>query len=332
MAEDCKELLKLVEKEHGKGSLIRLGDGGKYENVEAIPSGFFGIDLASGIGGFPRGRMIELMGFESTGKTYITLKTIAEAQKIGLTCAFIDAEYSFDKEWAEKNGVDVENLLICQPSSGEQALNIVETIVRHGTVGLIVVDSVAALVPQAELMGEMGESHMGLQARLMSQACRKLTGLCSQNKVSIIFINQIRLKIGGYGNPETTAGGKALGFYSSVRLDIRKYAPVKEGDDAIAQRTRIKFIKNKVAAPYKTCEFQFSFEAGYSREDDVAAYAISSGLVAKGGAWYTLPNGEKVQGKDSISEYLVANPEVMKEWEGKIKLLGKSAAPSSEGE
>ena len=300
-----------IERAFGKGSIMRMGARPGDEHIEVIPSGSLGLDLALGIGGLPRGRIIEIYGPESSGKTTLALHAIAEAQKLGGTCAFVDAEHALDPIYARKLGVDVDNLLISQPDAGEQALEIADTLVRSGAVDVLVVDSVAALVPRAELEGEMGDSHMGLQARLMSQALRKLTGTVSKSRTCLIFINQIREKIGVmFGNPETTTGGKALKFYSSVRIDIRRIAAVKEGDVVIGSRTKVKIVKNKVAAPFRDAEFDILYGEGISREGDVLDLAVLHNIVDKSGAWYSY-QGERIgQGRENVRAFLKENKEV----------------------
>ncbi len=301
-----------IEKQFGKGSIMRLGDGHKAD-VECIPTGSVSLDIALG-GGVPKGRIIEIYGPESSGKTTLTLHVLAEVQKAGGTAAFIDAEHALDPSYAKRIGVDTENLLLSQPDNGEQALEIVETLVRSNAVDIIVVDSVAALVPQAEIEGDMGDSHMGLQARLMSQALRKLTGIISRSKTTVIFINQLRMKIGVmFGNPETTTGGNALKFYASVRMDIRRISQIKSGDDVVGNRTRVKVVKNKIAPPFREAEFDIMYNQGISTEGDVLDLAASKGVVEKAGAWYSY-NGEKIgQGREATKQYLKENPKVLAE-------------------
>lgn len=307
-----------IEKQFGKGSIMKLGEAHKV-NVETIPTGSLSLDLALG-GGLPKGRIIEIYGPESSGKTTLALHAIAEAQKTGGTAAFIDAEHALDPAYAKRIGVDVENLLLSQPDNGEQALEITETLVRSNAVDLIVVDSVAALVPRAEIEGEMGDSHMGLQARLMSQALRKLTGVISRSRSTVIFINQIRMKIGVmFGNPETTTGGNALKFYASVRMDIRRTSQIKQGDQIIGNHTRVKVVKNKIAPPFREAEFDIMYNEGISRSGDIIDLAVNKGIVEKSGAWFAY-KGEKIgQGRESAKEFLKKNPKVMDEVAKQIK-------------
>lgn len=309
--------LDTIEKQFGKGSIMKLGEAHKV-NVETIPTGSLSLDLALG-GGIPKGRVIEIYGPESSGKTTLTLHAIAEVQKAGGTAAFIDAEHALDPAYAKRIGVDIENLLLSQPDNGEQALEITETLVRSNAVDLIVVDSVAALVPRAEIEGDMGDSHMGLQARLMSQALRKLTGVISRSKATVIFINQIRMKIGVmFGNPETTTGGNALKFYSSVRMDIRRIAQIKQGDEVLGNRTRVKVVKNKIAPPFREAEFDIMYNQGISRAGDVLDLATKHEIVEKAGAWFSY-KGEKIaQGREAAKEYLSKNPKVMEELAKKV--------------
>jgi recombination protein RecA len=300
--------LAQIEKQFGKGSIMRLGSKEAIVPISVIGTGSISFDAALGVGGVPRGRVIEIFGPESSGKTTITLQIIAEAQKLGGMAAFVDAEHALDPAYARKLGVDVDNLLISQPDYGEQALEITEALVRSGAIDVLVVDSVAALVPKAELDGEMGDSHMGLQARLMSQALRKLTGTVSKSRTCLIFINQIREKIGVmFGNPETTTGGRALKFYSSVRIDIRRIAAVKEGDVVVGSRTRVKIVKNKVAAPFREAEFDILYGEGISREGDLLDIAVANGVVEKSGAWFSF-SGERIgQGRENVRQYLKDN-------------------------
>ncbi|MCW1908428.1 MAG: recombinase RecA [Candidatus Saccharibacteria bacterium] len=309
--------LDTIEKQFGKGSIMKMGDAHKVR-VECIPTGSISLDLALG-GGIPKGRIIEIYGPESSGKTTLTLHAIAEIQKKGGTAAFIDAEHALDPSYAKRIGVDVENLLLSQPDNGEQALEIVETLVRSNAVDLIVIDSVAALVPRAEIEGDMGDSHMGLQARLMSQALRKLTGVISRSHATVVFINQIRMKIGVmFGNPETTTGGNALKFYASVRMDIRRIAQIKAGDEVIGNRTRVKVVKNKIAPPFREAEFDIMYNQGISRSGDVLDLAVAKGIVEKAGAWFSY-GGEKVgQGREASKEFLIANPKIMEEIAKKV--------------
>lgn len=316
--------LDAIEKQFGKGSIMRLGDAHTVQ-VETIPTGSVSLDLALG-GGLPRGRIIEIYGPESSGKTTLALHSIAEVQKSGGTAAFIDAEHALDPAYAKKIGVDTTNLLLSQPDSGEQALDITETLVRSNAVDIIVVDSVAALVPRAEIEGEMGDAHMGLQARLMSQALRKLTGVISKSKVTVIFINQIRMKIGiMFGNPETTTGGNALKFYASVRMDIRRISQIKQGDTVIGNRTRVKVVKNKIAPPFREAEFDIMYNQGISRSGDVLDLATARGIVEKSGAWFAY-NGEKIgQGREASKQFLESHPEVMAELAEKISQSNEQA-------
>jgi recombination protein RecA len=304
--------LETIEKQFGKGSIMKLGETPAIE-VETISTGSLSLDLALG-GGLPRGRIIEVYGPESSGKTTLTLHAIAEVQRNGGTAAFIDAEHALDPSYAKRIGVDTDNLLLSQPDSGEQALEITETLVRSNAVDIIVIDSVAALVPRAEIEGEMGDSHMGLQARLMSQALRKLTGVVSRSKTTVIFINQIRMKIGVmFGNPETTTGGNALKFYASVRMDIRRISQIKQGERAIGNRARVKVVKNKVAPPFREAEFDIMFNEGISKSGDVLDLATTAGVIEKAGAWFAY-KGEKIgQGREAAKQYLKDNPKVMEE-------------------
>lgn len=312
--------LSQIEKQFGKGSIMRLGDNEVAEDIQAVSTGSLGLDLALGIGGLPRGRIIEIYGPESSGKTTLTLSVIAQMQKVGGTAAFIDAEHALDPQYAQKLGVNIADLLISQPDTGEQALEIADMLVRSGSVDIVVIDSVAALVPKAEIEGEMGDSHMGLQARLMSQALRKLTGNIKRTNTMVIFINQIRMKIGVmFGNPETTTGGNALKFYSSVRLDIRRTGSIKKGDEVIGSETRVKIVKNKVAPPFKQAEFDILYGEGISREGEILELGANLKLVEKTGAWYSY-NGEKIgQGKDNAREYLRENPAIADEIDQKIR-------------
>ncbi|MFM1911981.1 MAG: strand exchange and recombination protein with protease and nuclease [Pseudomonadota bacterium] len=316
--------LSQIEKQFGKGSIMRLGDTEVAEDIQAVSTGSLGLDIALGIGGLPRGRVIEIYGPESSGKTTLTLSVIAQMQKLGGTAAFIDAEHALDPQYAQKLGVNVGELLISQPDTGEQALEIADMLVRSGSVDIVVVDSVAALVPKAEIEGEMGDSHMGLQARLMSQALRKLTGNIKRTNTMVIFINQIRMKIGVmFGNPETTTGGNALKFYASVRLDIRRTGAIKKGDEVIGSETRVKIVKNKVAPPFKQAEFDILYGEGISREGEILELGSDLKIVEKSGAWYSY-NGEKIgQGKDNSREYLKEHPEVANEIDAKIRANAK---------
>lgn len=307
-----------IEKQFGTGAIMKLGESQRAE-VECIPSGSLSLDLALG-GGYPKGRIIEIYGPESSGKTTLTLHAIAEIQKKGGTAAFIDAEHALDPVYAKKLGVDTANLLISQPDNGEQALEICETLVRSNAVDLIVVDSVAALVPQAEIEGDMGDSHMGLQARLMSQALRKLTGIINKSKATVVFINQIRMKIGVmFGNPETTTGGNALKFYASVRLDIRRTGQIKVGEDVIGNRTKVKVVKNKIAPPFRTAEFDIMYNQGISAEGDVLDLAVQHNIVGKAGAWFDYNDGKIGQGRESAKAYLKEHQDTMVEIDAKVR-------------
>ena len=309
-----------IEKQHGKGAIMKLGDSGNKMNVESLPTGSLSLDLALGIGGIPRGRIIEIYGPESSGKTTVALHMIAETQKRGGVAGFIDAEHALDPVYAKAIGVDIDNLYISQPDYGEQALEITETMVRSGAVDIIIVDSVAALVPKAEIDGDMGDSHMGQQARLMSQALRKLTGIVNKTGCSVVFINQLREKIGVmFGNPETTTGGRALKFYASVRLDVRRVETLKAGGEMVGNRTRVKVVKNKVAPPFKEAEFDIMFGKGISREGDILDLAANCGVVIKSGSWYAY-NSEKIgQGRENAKKYLLENPTIMEEIETKVR-------------
>ncbi len=313
--------LSMIEKTFGKGSVMRLGDGAA-EPIEAISTGSLALDVALGIGGLPRGRIVEIYGPESSGKTTLTLQVIAECQKKGGTCAFIDAEHALDPTYAESLGVDIKNLLISQPDTGEQALEICDMLVRSGGVDMVVIDSVAALTPKAEIEGEMGDSHMGLQARLMSQALRKLTANIKRSNTLVIFINQIRMKIGVmFGNPETTTGGNALKFYASVRLDIRRTGAIKKGEEVIGSETKVKVVKNKVAPPFKEAHFEILYGEGISRLGEIIDIGVEQNLVEKSGAWYTY-NGERIgQGKENARQYLKEHPEMAGEIESKLRQL-----------
>jgi recombination protein RecA len=309
-----------IEKQFGKGSIMRLGKGGIAEPIEAVSTGALSLDIALGIGGIPRGRIVEVYGPESSGKTTLTLHLVAEVQKAGGVAAFVDAEHALDVIYAKKLGVNIDELLVSQPDTGEQALEIVDMLVRSGAVDIVVVDSVAALTPKAEIEGEMGDSHMGLQARLMSQALRKLTGTISRSNCSVVFINQIRMKIGVmFGNPETTTGGNALKFYASVRLDVRKIASIKQSeDDIVGNRTRVKVVKNKMAAPFKQAEFDIMFGKGISRSGDVLDLAVSKDIVAKSGSWFSYKEERIGQGRENAKEYIEARPEMMKKIEAEV--------------
>jgi recombination protein RecA len=320
---DKKKAIELalgqVEKQFGKGSIMKLGDSTKM-NVESVSTGSIELDIALGIGGVPRGRIIEIFGPESSGKTTVSLHIIAEAQRCGGEVAFIDAEHALDPVYAKNLGVDTENLIVSQPDTGEQALEIAETLVRSGAIDVVVVDSVAALVPKAEIDGEMGDAHVGLQARLMSQALRKLAGAISKSKTTVIFINQLREKVGVmFGNPETTSGGRALKFYASVRLDIRKIENIKIGNDVVGSRTRVKVVKNKVAPPFKQAEFDIMYGTGISREGSVLDVAANDDVVLKSGAWYSYGDTRIGQGRENAKLYLKENPELTKEIENKLR-------------
>ena len=323
MAEDGKKqaldlAIAQISKQFGDGSIMKLGENHKVD-VELLPSGCLSLDIALG-GGYPKGRIIEIYGPESSGKTTLTLHAIAEIQKQGGTAAFIDAEHALDPAYAKKLGVDTENLLVAQPDNGEQALEITETLVRSNAVDLIVVDSVAALVPQAEIDGDMGDAHMGLQARLMSQALRKLTGIINKSKATVIFINQIRMKIGVmFGNPETTTGGNALTFYASVRADIRRTAQIKNGDDVIGNRTKVKIVKNKIAAPFRVAEFDIMYNEGISKTGDILDLAVEHEILGKSGAFYKYNDQNIGQGRENAKRYLLENPDIMAEIDAKVR-------------
>ena len=319
-AKALQAALAQIEKQFGKGSIMRLGEGEKIEDIQVVSTGSLGLDIALGVGGLPRGRVIEIYGPESSGKTTLTLQVIAEMQKLGGTAAFIDAEHALDIQYAQKLGVNLQDLLISQPDTGEQALEIVDALVRSGSIDLIVIDSVAALTPKAELEGEMGDSLPGLQARLMSQALRKLTATIKKTNTMVIFINQIRMKIGVmFGNPETTTGGNALKFYASVRLDIRRTGNIKKGEEVIGSETKVKVVKNKVSPPFKTAEFDILYGEGISREGEIIDMGVNARILDKSGAWYAY-NGEKIgQGKDNAREFLKENPELAREIENKVR-------------
>lgn len=322
-AQALGQAVENIEKQFGKGTIMRLGEA-VQQNVETFPTGSISLDLALG-GGIPKGRIIEIYGPESSGKTTLTLHAIAEVQKRGGVAAFIDAEHALDPQYAQRIGVNLENLLVSQPDNGEQALEIVESLVRSNAVDLIVVDSVAALVPQAEIEGDMGDSHMGLQARLMSQALRKLTAIISKSKSTVIFINQLRMKIGVmFGNPETTTGGNALKFYASLRMDIRRIAQIKQGDQVIGNRTRVKVVKNKIAPPFREAEFDIMYNEGISREGDVLDLATTKGIVEKSGAWFSY-GGEKIaQGREAAKNYFKENPKVLEKIAQEVMEAAKS--------
>jgi recombination protein RecA len=334
-AKALQAALAQIEKQFGRGSIMRLGEGETIDDIEVVSTGSLGLDIALGVGGLPRGRVIEIYGPESSGKTTLTLQVISEMQKQGGTCAFIDAEHALDVQYAQKLGVSLPDLLISQPDTGEQALEIVDALVRSGSVDLIVIDSVAALTPKAELEGEMGDSLPGLQARLMSQALRKLTATIKKTNTMVIFINQIRMKIGVmFGNPETTTGGNALKFYASVRLDIRRIGSIKKGEEVIGSETKVKVVKNKVSPPFKTAEFDILYGEGISREGEIIDMGVAAKVLDKSGAWYAY-NGEKIgQGKDNAREFLRENPDLAREVENKVREamgIPLLAAPAAAG-
>jgi len=323
-----------IEKQFGKGSVMRLGDATAAYDFETISTGSLGLDIALGVGGLPRGRVVEIYGPEASGKTTLALTAIAEAQRAGGTAAFVDAEHALDPTYAEKLGVNVNDLLVSQPDTGEQALEITDMLVRSGAIDVVVVDSVAALTPKAEIEGEMGEMQVGLQARLMSQALRKLTGNIKRSNTIVIFINQIRMKIGVmFGNPETTTGGNALKFYASVRLDIRRIGALKNGDEVIGNQTRVKVVKNKVAPPFREAEFEIMYGAGISREGEIIELGVQQNLIEKSGSWYSY-NGERIgQGKDNAREFLRENPDIAHEIENKVReAVGIPLLPGAEAE
>ena len=333
-AKALQAALAQIEKQFGRGTIMRLGEGEVIDDIEVVSTGSLGLDVALGVGGLPRGRVIEIYGPESSGKTTLTLQVIAEMQKLAGTCAFIDAEHALDSQYAQKLGVNLQELLISQPDTGEQALEIVDALVRSGSVDLVVIDSVAALTPKAELEGEMGDSLPGLQARLMSQALRKLTATIKKTNTMVIFINQIRMKIGVmFGNPETTTGGNALKFYASVRLDIRRTGSIKKAEEVIGSETKVKVVKNKVAPPFKTAEFDILYGEGISRQGEIIDMGVEAKVLEKSGAWYAY-KGEKIgQGKDNAREFLRENPEIAHEIENKVReSLGISLLPSIEVE
>ncbi len=309
-----------IEKQYGKGSIMKLGDHSNQMNVESIPTGSLSLDIALGIGGLPKGRVVEIYGPESSGKTTVALHVVAEVQKAGGIAGFVDAEHALDPVYAKNIGVNIDDLYISQPDSGEQALEITETMVRSGAIDVLIVDSVAALVPKAEIDGDMGDSHVGLQARLMSQALRKLTGVISKSNCVVIFINQLREKVGVmFGNPETTTGGRALKFYASVRLDVRRIEALKQGGEVVGNRTRVKVVKNKVAPPFREAEFDIMFGKGISREGDILDLAVNMGIVNKSGAWYAY-NGDKIgQGRENAKQYLKENPIICEDVEAKVR-------------
>ena len=325
MAKDDKiraleSALAQIEKQYGKGSIMKLGDKGNHMNVETVPTGSISLDIALGLGGIPKGRIVEVYGPESSGKTTVALHMIAEVQKKGGIAGFIDAEHALDPAYAKHIGVDIDNLYISQPDNGEQALEITETMVRSGAIDIVIIDSVAALVPKAEIDGDMGDSHMGLQARLMSQALRKLTAVISKSNCIVIFINQLRDKVGVmFGSPETTTGGRALKFYASIRLDIRRIEAIKQGGDIVGNRTRVKVVKNKIAPPFKEAEFDIMFGRGISKEGDVLDLAADSAIVIKSGAWYAYNDAKIGQGRENAKQYLIENPEIFTEIEVKVR-------------
>ncbi|HQS81647.1 MAG TPA: recombinase RecA [Thiobacillus sp.] len=325
--------LSQIDKQFGKGSVMRLGDHDVSRDIQTVSTGSLGLDIALGVGGLPRGRVVEIYGPESSGKTTLTLQVIAEMQKMGGTAAFIDAEHALDPNYAGKLGVDVDNLLVSQPDTGEQALEIADMLVRSGSVDVVVIDSVAALTPKAEIEGEMGDSHMGLQARLMSQALRKLTANIKRTNTLVIFINQIRMKIGVmFGSPETTTGGNALKFYASVRLDIRRIGAIKKGDEIVGNETKVKVVKNKVSPPFKEAFFDILYGQGISREGEIIELGVLHKFVDKSGAWYAY-NGEKIgQGKDNAREYLKEHPEIAQEIEAKVREAVGVPNPAGESE
>ncbi|OYT98508.1 MAG: recombinase RecA [Burkholderiales bacterium PBB1] len=332
-AKALQAALAQIEKQFGKGTIMRLGEGEVIDDIEVVSTGSLGLDIALGVGGLPRGRVVEIYGPESSGKTTLTLQVIAEMQKLGGTCAFIDAEHALDTAYAQKLGVNLQELLISQPDTGEQALEIVDALVRSASVDLVVIDSVAALTPKAEIEGEMGDSLPGLQARLMSQALRKLTGTIKKTNTMVIFINQIRMKIGVmFGSPETTTGGNALKFYASVRLDIRRIGSIKKGEEVIGNETKVKVVKNKVSPPFKTAEFDILYGEGISREGEIIDMGVEAKVLEKSGAWYAY-KGEKIgQGKDNAREFLRENPELAFEIENLVReAVGIPSLPPPEG-
>jgi recombination protein RecA len=324
--------MRQIEKDFGKGSIMKLGEAGAKMNIETIPTGALSLDIALGVGGIPRGRVTEIYGPESSGKTTVALHMIAEAQKLGGYAAFIDAEHALDPIYARKLGVDVDNLLISQPDNGEQALEIADALVRSGAIDIIVIDSVAALVPRAEIEGEMGDSHVGLQARLMSQALRKLTGIIAKSKTATIFINQIREKVGVmFGNPETTTGGRALKFYSTIRLDVRRIETLKNGNEMIGSRTRVKVVKNKIAPPFRQAEFDIMYGEGISLEGCLVDLGVEYGIINKSGAWYSYGDERLGQGKENVKELLKNNSKMTKELDEKIRAVAVSKPAGEEG-
>ncbi len=333
-AKALQAALAQIEKQFGKGAIMRLGEGEVIDDIEVVSTGSLGLDIALGVGGLPRGRVVEIYGPESSGKTTLTLQVVAEMQKLGGTCAFIDAEHALDIQYAQKLGVNLQELLISQPDTGEQALEIVDALVRSASVDLVIIDSVAALTPKAEIEGEMGDSLPGLQARLMSQALRKLTSSIKKTNTMVIFINQIRMKIGVmFGSPETTTGGNALKFYASVRLDIRRIGSIKKGEEVIGNETKVKVVKNKVAPPFKTAEFDILYGQGISREGEVIDMGVEAKVLEKSGSWYAY-NGEKIgQGKDNARDFLKENPDLATEIENKVRLeMGIPLLPGAQVE
>ncbi len=325
--------LTQIEKQFGKGTIMRMGDAPTVRNLDVISTGSLGLDMALGVGGLPRGRVVEIFGPESSGKTTLTLHVVAEAQKLGGTAAFVDAEHALDSSYAAKLGVRIEDLLVSQPDTGEQALEIADMLVRSGAVDVVVIDSVAALTPKAEIEGEMGDAHMGLQARLMSQALRKLTANIKRTNTLVIFINQIRMKIGVvFGNPETTTGGNALKFYASVRLDIRRTGGIKKGEEVIGNETKVKVVKNKVAPPFKQANFEILYDEGISHEGELIELGVANNLIAKSGAWYSY-NGERIgQGRDNVRNFLKENRAVAQDIETKLRSMMFTAPPALEDE
>ncbi|MEO1035104.1 MAG: recombinase RecA [Pseudomonadota bacterium] len=322
-----------IEKQFGKGSVMRLGDANAHKDIDVVSTGSLGLDVALGIGGLPKGRVVEIYGPESSGKTTLTLQVVAQAQKTGGTAAFVDAEHALDPVYAEKLGVNVDDLLVSQPDTGEQALEITDMLVRSGAVDVIVVDSVAALTPKAEIEGEMGDSHVGLQARLMSQALRKLTGNIKRSNAMVIFINQIRMKIGVmFGSPETTTGGNALKFYSSVRLDIRRIGAIKKGDEVVGNQTRVKVVKNKVSPPFRTAEFEILYGAGISREGELIDLGVANNIVEKSGSWYSYGDDRIGQGKENVRQFLIEHTDIADEIDRRLRaiLLPQTAPTDAE--